>query len=220
MSPRTQSARDRPSDRRAEILAAAASLIRQRGFAQVGIDDIGAAIGLSGPALYRYFDSKQTLLAQIVVDHLDRIEEVQASRRRVNRRSRSATDPARSREPRANAGLIRALVDAAMREPNAMFVTVMYSGLLAGEPLARVRQRREQFDAEWDCLMPPIGDTGAWSQEQLKTHAVAGTLMHLSLARAGSRTQRAALARQIIGDLSSMTLQPLDLTRRPQRRRP
>nr|BFE55606.1 hypothetical protein GCM10020063_001320 [Dactylosporangium thailandense] len=188
-----QAARDRQGERRSSILAAAAHLIRQRGFAQVGIDDIGAEIGLSGPALYRYFDSKQTLLAEIIAGHLDRIVEEHDAHARVDGGSRPAAS-------------IRALVGAAMREPNAMYVTVRYAGLLTGEPLVRVRRRRERFDAGWDGLLPPIGEHEAWSAEALRARAIAGALTHLSLARAGSQTQRGVLARQSIEDLSSLTL--------------
>ncbi|MPY95689.1 MAG: TetR family transcriptional regulator [Acidimicrobiia bacterium] len=41
--------------RRAEILAAAVKLFRAHGVDGVGIDAVGAALGLSGPALYRHF---------------------------------------------------------------------------------------------------------------------------------------------------------------------
>ncbi|SEG91476.1 DNA-binding transcriptional regulator, AcrR family [Thermomonospora echinospora] len=51
----------RPS-RREELLAAAAGLFRRSGFREVGVDDIGAAVGISGPAVYRHFRNKQAIL--------------------------------------------------------------------------------------------------------------------------------------------------------------
>ena len=48
--------------RREQLLEAAASLFAERGFHGVGIDDIGAAAGISGPGVYRHFPSKQALL--------------------------------------------------------------------------------------------------------------------------------------------------------------
>lgn len=51
------------ASRREEILAQATALFRERGFGGVGIDDIGSAVGIAGPALYHYFDSKDELLA-------------------------------------------------------------------------------------------------------------------------------------------------------------
>lgn len=52
--------------RRDEILAAAAELFARHGFHGVGIDDIGAAVGISGPALYRHFSSKDALLGEML----------------------------------------------------------------------------------------------------------------------------------------------------------
>jgi len=49
--------------RRAEILAAAAALFRERGFRATSLDDIGAVAGVSGPAIYRYFKNKHELLS-------------------------------------------------------------------------------------------------------------------------------------------------------------
>ena len=54
--------------RRAAILAAAADLFRERGFRATSLDDIGAAAGVSGPAIYRYFSSKHDLLAVLIED--------------------------------------------------------------------------------------------------------------------------------------------------------
>lgn len=50
------------SSRREELLAAAAGLFRRNGFREVGVDDIGAAVGISGPAVYRHFRNKQAIL--------------------------------------------------------------------------------------------------------------------------------------------------------------
>src|SRR5436309_3704365 len=52
--------------RREQILAAAAELFAQHGFHGVGIDDIGAAVGISGPALYRHFRSKDAMLGEML----------------------------------------------------------------------------------------------------------------------------------------------------------
>ena len=57
----------RPSARRAELLAIAADLFAERGYAAVSVDDIGAAAGVSGPALYHHFDGKDALLGEMLV---------------------------------------------------------------------------------------------------------------------------------------------------------
>ena len=52
--------------RREQILAAAAELFARHGFHGVGIDDIGSAVGVSGPALYRHFRSKDAMLGEML----------------------------------------------------------------------------------------------------------------------------------------------------------
>lgn len=54
------------ASRREQILAAAAELFASHGFHGVGIDDIGAAIGISGPALYRHFRGKDAMLGEML----------------------------------------------------------------------------------------------------------------------------------------------------------
>jgi AcrR family transcriptional regulator len=56
------------ADRREALLDAAASLFADRGFTRVSLEDLGAAAGVSGPAVYRHFDGKQAVLAAMLVD--------------------------------------------------------------------------------------------------------------------------------------------------------
>lgn len=53
--------------RREEILGRAAELFSARGFHGVSMADLGAACGVSGPALYRHFPGKDALLAEMLV---------------------------------------------------------------------------------------------------------------------------------------------------------
>ncbi|QRP47344.1 TetR/AcrR family transcriptional regulator [Amycolatopsis sp. FDAARGOS 1241] len=66
----------RPRDRRAQLAAVAAELFRARGFHGVGINDIAAAAGVTGPALYRHFADKQAILAYVVLAGIDDMEAV------------------------------------------------------------------------------------------------------------------------------------------------
>ncbi|MER7479590.1 TetR/AcrR family transcriptional regulator [Streptomyces sp. NPDC126510] len=53
--------------RREQILNEAARLFAERGFHGVGVDEIGAAVGISGPGLYRHFAGKDAMLAELLV---------------------------------------------------------------------------------------------------------------------------------------------------------
>src|SRR3954466_14610083 len=62
----------RPS-RREQILRAAAQLFAERGSRAVGVDDVGAAVGVTGPAIYRHFASKDAMLAEMLVRISERL---------------------------------------------------------------------------------------------------------------------------------------------------
>src|SRR4051794_38759588 len=55
------------AERRTALLSSAAHLFATRGFDGVSIEDLGASVGVSGPAVYRHFASKQAVLAALLV---------------------------------------------------------------------------------------------------------------------------------------------------------
>lgn len=65
--------------RKETILSSAVVLFRHHGYHAVGIDEIGAAAGITGPGVYRHFSSKQGLLIAIFERVLDQLEASAAS---------------------------------------------------------------------------------------------------------------------------------------------
>jgi AcrR family transcriptional regulator len=55
------------TSRREQFLTTAAELFAARGFHGVSVGDLGAACGVSGPAIYRHFASKDAMLAEMLV---------------------------------------------------------------------------------------------------------------------------------------------------------
>ena len=53
--------------RRRQILDIAAELFAARGFHGVSVAELGSACGISGPALYKHFESKDAMLAEMLV---------------------------------------------------------------------------------------------------------------------------------------------------------
>jgi len=53
--------------RRQQILDIAAELFAARGFHGVSVAELGSACGVSGPALYKHFESKDAMLAEMLV---------------------------------------------------------------------------------------------------------------------------------------------------------
>ncbi|WP_330182886.1 TetR/AcrR family transcriptional regulator [Nocardia sp. NBC_01503] len=73
--------------RREAILTEAAKLFARKGFAGVGIEDIGAAVGIAGPSVYNHFTTKAEILTAAVLrgDEWLRMD--------MNRAFAQATDP-------------------------------------------------------------------------------------------------------------------------------
>lgn len=57
-----------PRSKREKLLAAAAALFADRGYGSVTLADIGGAVGISGPAVYRHFKSKEAVLGELLVE--------------------------------------------------------------------------------------------------------------------------------------------------------
>ncbi|MBG6083840.1 TetR/AcrR family transcriptional regulator [Zhihengliuella flava] len=66
-TPSAPERRHSKEDRRATYLAAAARLFAANGYRGVSIEDLGAACGVSGPAVYRHFANKQAVLAELLL---------------------------------------------------------------------------------------------------------------------------------------------------------
>jgi len=74
--PRASRVQDpRPSRTRDRLVDAAGALFHERGYDNATIDDIGSAVGLTGPALYRHFPSKEQLLVVVIEREFDRFEQ-------------------------------------------------------------------------------------------------------------------------------------------------
>lgn len=84
------------AERRAELLAASARIMAARGFHSTRLDDIGASVGVSGPALYRHFPGKQALLGAVLID--------------ISERLRDGGAAVVARHPGDAAGALRALI--------------------------------------------------------------------------------------------------------------
>jgi AcrR family transcriptional regulator len=69
--------------RQRELIAVAARLFAQRGYHAVGINDISGELGLTGPAFYRHYPSKEALLIAVldyaISSHLEEVGDLVAS---------------------------------------------------------------------------------------------------------------------------------------------
>lgn len=70
----------RPTDTKARIVAVARELFARRGIQQTSLRDIAEQLGITKPALYYHFDSREALVASIVQPLLDDMEAFVAAR--------------------------------------------------------------------------------------------------------------------------------------------
>lgn len=71
MSPSTKSAKAAVVDTRSRILEVAAELFMDRGYAGTSVNAIGKRLGISAPALYWHFPSKEAILFALLEQVLD-----------------------------------------------------------------------------------------------------------------------------------------------------
>ncbi|WP_345494626.1 TetR/AcrR family transcriptional regulator [Nocardia callitridis] len=94
------SVRRRPKDRKVQIIRAAARAFSERGYYPVGVDEIAAEVGISGPALYRHFRNKYALLVAAAEEGARHLAEV----------AHNADDPTLDPDPRL-AALIKGVAE-------------------------------------------------------------------------------------------------------------
>jgi len=155
----------RTSSRREQILDMAADLFAQRGFHGVSIDDLGAAVGVSGPALYRHFSSKDAVLGELLVGISERLLA------EGQRRSSAAGDAAAALEQ-----LIAWHVEFALDNP--ALITVQgrdLSSLAEGDRL-RVRRLQRLYVELWVEIVQRLSPGTEEATARAAAHAVFGLI--------------------------------------------
>jgi AcrR family transcriptional regulator len=128
----------RPPDRRSQILDTAAELFASRGFHGVSVADLGAACGISGPALYKHFPSKQAMLAEMLVSISEEL--LRVGRERVAAADGPAT---------ALAALVEWHVDFALRHRPLIVVQDRDWESLPADARERVRSLQREYVDLW-----------------------------------------------------------------------
>jgi AcrR family transcriptional regulator len=154
----------RKSDRRLQLLAAAERLFAERGFLAVRLEDIGAAAGVSGPAIYRHFPNKESLLVELLVG----ISTLLLDGARV----------VRSRQTAAAAldGLIDFHLDFVLGEPDLIRIQDRDLAHLPAAAERQVRRAQRQYVEVWVGVLRELTPELAEADARLMAHAVFGLL--------------------------------------------
>ncbi|MEV4971665.1 SACE_7040 family transcriptional regulator [Streptomyces scopuliridis] len=154
--------------RREQILSEAARLFAERGFHGVGVDEIGAAVGISGPGLYRHFAGKDAMLAELLVGISGRL--LDGGKLRV-RGAGAAGDPAA-----VLASLIDGHIDFALDDRPLITLHDRELDRLRDSDRKLVRQLQRQYVELWVTVVRELYPAVPESQARGAVHAVFGLL--------------------------------------------
>ncbi|KRC49719.1 TetR family transcriptional regulator [Leifsonia sp. Root227] len=176
------------ADRRAALLGAAATLFSERGFNGVSIEDLGSAAGVSGPAVYRHFSSKQAVLAALLVGVSERLLEG------GTRVEDAADDPAS-----ALRALIVFHVDFAVSEPDTIRVQDRDLDALPGDERRAVRRLQRQYIDLWMRVLGRLHPSLSPDELRMRVQAAFGLINSTPhTARVGGASVDAATVRPVL----------------------
>ena len=153
------------SGRREQILAAAAQLFASRGFHGTSIDDLGAAVGISGPAIYRHFPSKEAMLRDMLVGISERLLA------EGGRRVRQADGPDAALE-----ALVGWHVEFALTEPALITVQERALASLAEADQQHVRRLQRRYVETWVDVIVAVVPAADEAAARAAAHAVFGLI--------------------------------------------
>ena len=167
------------------MLREAARLFAERGFRGTSVADLGEACGISGPALYKHFPSKQAVLARLLVDI-----------------SQQLVDGGRAVVGAGGAphDVLTALVDFhtdfALAEPDVIRVQDRDLASLDDPDRALVRRLQRTYVELWTDTLCRVDPALPREAARLRAHAVFGLL---NSTPHSARRSRGEAARQLSG---------------------
>ena len=158
--------RDRAkADRQAAILHEAARLFAERGYSGVSLEDLGAAVGVSGPAVYRHFENKQALLGAILV----RVSE------RLRAGGRAVVEAGGAPEEQLRA-IIAFHVDFALADADVIRVQDRDLASLRDDDRHTVRRLQREYVEQWIGILSRVHPERSESDLRVRAHACFGLI--------------------------------------------
>ncbi|MGZ5378455.1 MAG: SACE_7040 family transcriptional regulator [Mycobacterium sp.] len=184
------------SDRRSQLIAAAERLVAERGYPAVRLEDIGAAAGVSGPAIYRHFPNKEALHVELLVGISTRL--LAGATDVVTR-----ADDARS----ALDGLVDFHLDFALGESDLIRIQDRDLPSLPPGAKRQVRKAQRQYVEIWVDVLRQLNMSLREDDARLMAHAAFGLLNSTPHSVKPSVTKRAEASERAV--LRAMTVAAL-----------
>ena len=183
----------RSSARRKELISVAANLFASRGYYAVTVDDIGDAVGLTGPALYRHFSSKEALLVAVFDEVIEELAE------RLRDLLAEASDPGT-----ALLAVLRLHVEFAIEQRQNVAVWRQEFQNLPEPDRWRLRRAQRLYVEEWVHLVHELRPEFTDTEVRAAVHAAIGLL------QSPSDFQSGLPAESVVNLLMSMALAALE----------
>ena len=157
----------RRRSRRDEILEIAVGLFATRGYHGVSMDDIGAAAGVTGPALYHHFAGKEAMLAAALIPVSEQL--LAGGQARI---AEAGEDPAV-----ALAALVDFHVDFALANPAVIALHLHELDRLPEEPRRQIRRLQRLYVEEWVSTLTVLrGGALSDGEARVLAHAAFGLM--------------------------------------------
>lgn len=172
--------------RREQILAVAAQLFARHGYHGVSIADLGAAVGVSGPAIYRHFPGKEALLEEMLVGISEHLL--------AGGRARAAA----SEDPReVLVALVDFQLDFSLREPELIVVQDRDLANLPADARRKVRKLQRTYVEIWVDTLRRISPDLSPDTARIAAHGAFGLLNSTPHSGTAGATRAAAVLRRM-----------------------
>jgi AcrR family transcriptional regulator len=156
----------RRRSRREEILEIAVGLFASRGYHGVSMDDIGAAAGVTGPALYHHFAGKEAMMAAALIPVSEQL--LAGGRARI---AEYADQP-----HAALMALVDFHVDFALANPAVIALHLHELDRLPDEPRRQIRRLQRQYVEEWVTVLTVLRPALSDGEARVLAHAAFGLM--------------------------------------------
>lgn len=131
-----------PGSRREALLAAAVKLFNERGYQSVGMDDIGASVGITSASVYNHFESKAELLTMALARGAVGLQ------LGMSQAMAAASSPAHALEL-----LLRAYVESMVAHPDLLGILLSEVINLPEDQQRHIRAAEHEYIGEWLRLL-------------------------------------------------------------------
>jgi AcrR family transcriptional regulator len=156
----------RRRSRRHEIIEIAVGLFATRGYYGVSMDDIGAAAGVTGPALYHHFAGKEAMLVAALIPVSEQLL--------AGGRERIAEHQGRPRT--ALAALVDFHVDFALANPAVIVLHLHELDRLPDQPRRQIRRLQRTYVEEWVRTLIALRPELSAGEARVLAHATFGLM--------------------------------------------